>query len=311
MYYDDFEVECLGDIEDYVYDIEVKDNHNFFANNILVHNSNYIDLTDVVFHPKLKWNLKPEQEIVDLLIDFCDTKLKPYIDKNFQKLADDLNAYANTIDMKREAVGKGIIQAKARYTLYVYDNENKRYETPELKIVGLEAIRSSVPKYFRDSMKTVYKMMYTHTEKQIHSKILELEKEYSELPIIQIGEPKGVSMAKYTNSNTKGVFGKGTPSHVKAAFTFNNTIKELKLTEKFQLINEGDKIKLYKLKMPNPFFNDTIAILDKVPPEFDLNKYVDRHLMFDKGFIKPIQRILSVRKWNAYETTNLEDLFGC
>ncbi len=39
---EEFEVEDLGIIEEWVYDIEVEDNHNFFANNILVHNSAYI-----------------------------------------------------------------------------------------------------------------------------------------------------------------------------------------------------------------------------------------------------------------------------
>ena len=34
-----FTIECLGEFDEYVYDIEVEDNHNYFANNVLVSNS--------------------------------------------------------------------------------------------------------------------------------------------------------------------------------------------------------------------------------------------------------------------------------
>lgn len=307
---DDFTVECLGEIDDYVYDIEVENNHNFFANNILVSNSNYINLTDVVYHPKLKWNEKPPQEIVDLLIKFCDDKLKVAIDLSFNQLFDDMNGYKQTIDMKREAIGAGTFCGKKRYTMYVFDNENKRYDEPQLKIIGLEAVRSTTPKYFRDMMKVVYKMMYTHDEADVHQKVKEVYEEYMKLPLSAIGEPKGVKLEKYANTNILGSFVKGAPGHVKAAFTYNNMIREMKLTREHQLITEGSKIKLYRLKSPNIFKNNLVAILDKIPPEFELEKFVDRDAMFEKTFIESIDRLLAAKNWCSKKKLNLNDIFG-
>jgi DNA polymerase elongation subunit (family B) len=85
--------------------------------------------------------------------------------------------------MKREAIGAGTFCGKKRYTMYVFDNENKRYDEPELKIIGLEAVRSTTPKYFRDMMKVVYKMMYTHDEADVHQKVKEVYEEYMKLPL--------------------------------------------------------------------------------------------------------------------------------
>ena len=44
----DIKVEDLGIVEDYVYDIEVQNTHSFFANDILVHNSFYYSIKNIV-----------------------------------------------------------------------------------------------------------------------------------------------------------------------------------------------------------------------------------------------------------------------
>lgn len=305
----DFTVECLGEVDDYVYDIEVAETHNFFANNILVHNSNYLDVTDLVYHPKLKWNELDDQKIVDKIDQFCTKKIDVVLEKAFDKLAGELNSYKQTISMKREAIGKGVFVAPKNYTLLVYDNEGQRYLEPELKVTGLEAVRSDTPKIFREQLKKMYKMMYYNSNADIQAMIKEFHDSYIKMPLIDIGEPSGVNLEKYSNTNQLGVFESGCPYHVKAAFTYNTLIKNMGLESKYPLVRQGDKIKLYRLKKENPFKNDRIAIVDKVPVELELELYVDREEMFETTFIKACDRVLKVRGWSAHKKIDLSAIF--
>lgn len=274
--------------------------------------SNYIDVTDVVNSEKTKWYLRSEDEIVTLLDKFCDTRMEKVITEGFNDLFDELNAFDRCVFMKREAIGSGTFVQKKRYTMYVYDNEKVRYAKPKLKIIGLEAVRSSTPKFFREKMKEIYTMMYTHGQDEIHKRILEIKDEYMKLPIETIGKPTGMNgMEDYDNGSSElGNFRKGTTAQVKAALTYNRMIKNMGLTGKYQLIKSGDKIKVYEVKLPNPFKNDKVAILDKLPPEFMMETYVNREDMFEDYFAKPINAVLSARKWHAFKQINLDDIFG-
>lgn len=307
----DFTVECLGEVDDYVYDIEVEDNHNFFANNILVHNSNYFDLTDIVNLPKSGWANKPTNEIVDLLDKFCNVRIDKVLDETFKNLLSNLNSFDNCISMKREAIGSGVFVQKKRYTMLVYDNEGVRYTKPKLKITGLEAVRSSTPKYFRDKLKVIYEMMYYNKQDEIQEEIKNIKQEFFNLPLISIAKPAGVNgLSDYDNNSKElGFFAKGTPSGVKASLTYNRAIEQYGLKDKFHTINSGDKVKIFNLKMPNPFKNDKIAVIDKIPVEFNLDKYVDKEGLFNDSFISPLENILKVVSWSPLKMINLDDFF--
>ena len=280
---------------------------------ICIHtDSNYINLTDLVYSEKTKWHEKSKDEIITLLDRFIERGLSPVIDKYFKDYFEDTNAYDTCVEMKREAIGSGVFVQKARYTTYVYDNEGIRYATPELKIVGLEAIKSSTPSYFRDKMKDVYQLMYTGNQDKIYEYVEKAKEEFLNLPIEKIGKPSGISdIEKYeNNSHELGNFMKGTPAHVKGALTYNRFIRNNNMVNEYGLIKSSDKVKLYDLKLPNHLKNNKIAVLGKIPPEFKLDRYVDRVAMFEDLFISPINRTLEVVGWEAIKTENLDDIFG-
>lgn len=274
--------------------------------------SNYINLTDLVYSEKTKWNDKPKDEIITLLDKFIERGLSPEVDKYFADYFESTNAFDTCVEMKREAIGSGVFFQKARYTTYVYDNEGIRYATPELKIVGLEAIKSSTPSYFRDKMKQVYLLMYTGTQDDVYEYVEKAKEEFLQLPIEKIGRPSGISdIDKYeNNSNELGNFIKCTPAHVKGALTYNRYIRNHNMVNDYGLIKNSDKIKLYDLKLPNHLKNDKIAVLGKIPVEFKLEQYVDRNAMFEDLFITPINRVLDVAGWEAIHTETLDDIFG-
>jgi hypothetical protein len=86
---------------------------------------------------------KSKDEIVDFLDKACTKIIEPFIDKSFEELASMMNAYENKMVMGREVIAdKGIWTAKKRYMLNVHDSEGVRYETPKVKIMGIETKRS-------------------------------------------------------------------------------------------------------------------------------------------------------------------------
>ena len=80
------------------------------------------------------------------LTGFCQAKIEPFIDSSYQELATYVNAYDQKMQMKRENIAdRGIWTAKKRYILNVWDSEGVRYAQPKLKMMGIEAVKSSTP----------------------------------------------------------------------------------------------------------------------------------------------------------------------
>jgi hypothetical protein len=53
-----------------------------------------------------------------------------------------------------------------------------------------------------------------------------------------------------------------------------------------------------------------ISYVTKLPPEFNLNKFVDYEVQFQKTFLAPMEFILETINWNAEEQASLESFFG-
>ena len=121
-------------------------------------------LVDTVFGDKEVEKLK----IVDALDKFCQAKIEPFIDKSYHELAYYVNAYQQKMQMKRENIAdRGIWTAKKRYILNVWDSEGVRYTKPKLKMMGIEAVKSSTPAPCRDMIKEALKLMMEGTEEQV------------------------------------------------------------------------------------------------------------------------------------------------
>jgi hypothetical protein len=287
-------VELLGEVDDYVYDIEVDGVHNFFANDILVHNSNYIDMTNLMKNVSKDI---PKEKQVDILDKFCQGKLAQVIAGGMDEITKDTNGMKQRLYMKREAISTGIIVAKKRFVFEVFDMEGVRYATPDQKVTGLESQRSSTPKWCRDKLKDAYKIFFSGDEKTFQAFCKKVESDYmnEELSLLTAAS----SANNLTQYIIDGVPTKGTPYHLKGACAYNNMIQSKKLTGKYQLIKSGDKIKVAALVTPNPTKAECIAFSDKIPPEFGIEQFVDRHAMFAKFFKEPLQRVADVVGWST------------
>ena len=252
---------------------------------------------------------KTDDQIVNFLNKVCDNKLEPYIEKCFDDLSRYTNAYKNAMVMKREVISnKAIWVAKKRYMMNVLDEEGVRLAKPKLKIMGIEAVKSSTPQVCRGKIKEAINIIMTKDEKSLQDFIREFKQEYFKLSAEQVSFPRSCNnLKKYRSS--KDIFIKGSPIQVKGALIYNYNIKKMGLQNKYPYIQEGDKIKFVKLLEQNPFRFDVISYITKLPPEFKLQKCVDYEVQFQKTFLDPMRFILEAIGWQSEKQATLEDFF--
>ena len=253
---------------------------------------------------------KTNEGIVTFLNKICEMEFEPFIESSYEALAKYVNAYDQKMFMKRENIAdRGIWTAKKRYILNVWDSEGVRYEKPKMKIMGLEAIKSSTPAPCRQMIKDALKLMITATEDDVINFIDKCRREFKSLPAEEIAFPRTASdIRKYHAAST--IYAKGTPIHIRGALLFNHYVKKHKLNNKYSLIGNGEKVKFIYLKEPNIIHEDVISFIQDFPRELDLDKYIDYELQFEKSFVKPLKAILDAIGWNVEKTANLESFFS-
>ena len=252
---------------------------------------------------------KTTEGVVGFLNKICEMEFEKYISSSYEALANYVNAYEQKMFMKRENIAdRGIWTAKKRYILNVWDSEGVRYAEPKLKMMGIEAVKSSTPAPCRTMIKDVLKLIMTKTEDDVIDFIENCRTKFRSLPPEEISFPRTVSnVKKYKSVNA--IYEKGTPIHARGALLFNHYVKKNKLTQKYSLINNGEKIKFCYLKRPNPIQENVISFIQQFPEELNLDKYIDYDLQFEKSFLEPLKIILDSIGWSAERTVNLESFF--
>jgi len=254
--------------------------------------------------------IEDKTKVIDFLDKVCSEKMEEIIDKSYQELATYVNAFDQKMIMKRENIAdRAVWTAKKRYIMNVFDSEGVRYDEPQLKIMGIEAIRSSTPSACKDKMKHIFKIIMNGTEDDAINYIENFKEEFSTLAAEDIFFPRSVrGLSKYHDASQ--LYIKGTPIHVKGALIYNKLLKDKKLLQSYPTIKDGEKIKFAYLKKPNPVGDTVIAILNNLPDEFDLKEYIDYDLQFSKAFIEPMSSVMNSVGWKTEHISTLEDFFG-
>ncbi len=260
-------------------------------------------MVDKIFKDK-----SDNRKIVKILDKFSEEKLQPFIDSSFAKLAKYVNAYDQKMIMKREVIAnKGIWTAKKRYILNVFNEEGLDLKEPKLKIMGIEAVKSSTPAPCRVKIKEAIKVIMNKDESALIDFIENFRTHFRKLPPEEIAYPRSCNnLKKY--SSTKDIYQKATPIHVRGALLYNNLLKKHKLS-KYETIQSGDKIKFISLKEPNTLRENVISFSNQLPKEFKLHQYIDYDEMFTKSFLEPLRFIVNAIGWNFEKKSNLDEFF--
>jgi len=269
--------------------------------------SQYIEMEHLV--QKIMPGETDKKKIIIFLTKVGQTQLKPFIDNCCKELTEYVNASESKLNMALESISdKGIWTAKKKYFLNVWWKEGVVYKEPKLKIKGIEAVRSSTPASCRKSIKEALSIIVNKEEADLQKYVADFKQIFETLPFEKIAFPRGVNgLEKYTDAAS--IYAKGTPIQVKAALLYNFLLKKLNLQNKYSPIIEGDKVKYCYLSR-NSYGFDVIGTPDVLPPEFKLDNFIDRELMFQKAFLDPLRFIMEAIKWETEKKANLEDFFS-
>jgi len=262
----------------------------------------YITAKDIIdkFKPK---------DPVKFLDEFGNRVIEPALNRAFDIYAKRTNAYSDRMVMKREAIAdRGIWTAKKRYILNVHNNEGVQYAEPKIKMMGIEAIKSSTPQVCRIAMKEIFKVIMGGSEEKTQEAIALFKEHFKTLSPDLIAFPRGISDAtKWMDKDV--IYQKGTPMHVRAALLHNHHVKNNGLDKEYELIYNGDKIKYIHLMLPNPVKENIFGFKERFPEELNLNKYINYELQFKKSFIEPLNMILETLNWSDEKRVSLQDFF--
>ena len=237
-------------------------------------------------------------EVINFLDRLAREKIEPFIDKSYQELSEHINAYEQKMFMKREVIAdKGIWTAKKRYILNAWDVEGVRYKEPSLKIMGIEAVKSSTPAPCREKIKQALKIIMSSDEKELNDFIQEFRTDFMKMRPEEIAYPRSVNgIDKWTESHN--LFKKGAPIHCKGAILYNYLLKKNNLTHKYQLIQNGEKIRFLHLREPNLYQSTSISFITELPKELEITSLIDYDVQYEKSFVEPLKFITDKIKWN-------------
>ena len=247
------------------------------------------------------------------IIDFlskAESKIEDVLDEGFEELADYVNAYQQKMEMGREVIAdKGIWTAKKRYILNVHDNEGVRLEEPKLKLMGIETAKSSTPLWVRRRLEKGLEIVMRGTEQELWDFVETSRKEFRELPPEDVAFPRGCKgLIQYADSTH--IYSKGTPIHVRGSLLYNHRLKEMNLEKRYEPIMNGEKIHFTYLTTPNPINENVISFTSSLPREFDLHRFVDYDMQFDKSFVEPLKNIVQLINWNVEPVASLDTFFA-
>ena len=297
----------------------IEDRMNRYMNKVLkTENKDYViasDTDSIYLHlgPLVQVIFKDREKNVESIVSFldkiCEVEFEKYISSSYEALATYVNAYDQKMFMKRETIAeRGIWTAKKRYMLNAWDIEGVRFAEPKLKMMGIEAVKSSTPAPCRKMIKDAISIIMNESEDNVQKYIRKMRSDFRNMDPAEIAFPRTCNnVEKYRNRLT--IYSKGTPMHVRGSLLFNHYLKQKNLEGKYNVINNGEKIKFCYLKNPNPIHENVISFISEFPKEFGLSQYIDYDLQFEKSFIEPLKAILDSIGWSVEKTTTLESFF--
>lgn len=239
-------------------------------------------------------------------------KIVPAVNRITEQVSRDINAYSHKIIFKNEiAADKVIWLGKKMYVCRVHSSEGVRYAKPKFKTMGVALVRSSTPKVVQDSLRNSLETIFTKGESETQDFIRQTRAEFGNFEVEDVAFPRGVNnLAEYSSSSD--IYRKGTPIHVRAALLHNNLLEKHGLSNTYEKIKDGDKLRFIYLRSPNPIHENVIGwgADGNLPKEFGLHKYVDWDLQFDKTFKDAIENIIEPIGWSTEPRATLEEFFG-
>ena len=308
-------IECLGEVDDYVYDISIDDQDPFFfANDLLVHNTDSVYfsafecMSAMPEFADYEWTRENVVELYDGISEIVNGSFPDYMIAAFNCN----RSQGEIIKAGREVCGvRGLFITKKRYAVLVYDSEGKRTDTDgkpgKIKAMGLDLKRSDTPKPVQDFLNEVLtRVLTTHTQQDIMSYVTEFRKEFRNWDPWTMGSPKRVNRltdyrairtSQRSTDLSKSIQKKTIPGHVNASLNWN-MLRDINNDRHSLEIQDGAKVIVCKLK-DNALGMTSVAYpVDEMQlPKWFKELPFDREAMEQALIDKKIKNLLSVLGW--------------
>ena len=303
-------IEQIEDFQDeYVYDLEVEDTHTFFGNDILIHNSIYVEFGRFVRQLNI-----PDEKQTEFVVNLWNYGCGPYMEKCYDAYAKYYQCKQNLEVLELEKVCRTtILYAKKHYAMEEVWEEPGVYLPDMTNIIykGLEVIQGSTPPYARKCQKEMIEFVlrnYMHSDEKpeftdLVSMLKKFRKEMEAQPVDEIAKSMNISdYDKFILEDkgriviaVNGQTGKQltVPIHVRASAYHNYLLyKNKQYLSKYQIIRSKDKVKMYYTKTNK----DNIDIFAYIPGSYpyEFAPAIDYDLQFEKTILEPLNRLIEI-----------------
>jgi DNA polymerase elongation subunit (family B) len=277
--------------------------------------------TDSIFvsvNPILKdknWVTAKDSKVTSEMYKVCE-ELEKHLNEGITVWAQkNLNTKDSRFVFKREAIcDTALFIEKKRYVAHVLDDEG--IPVDKFKYVGVAVVTTTISKEVKPYIKKIAEtMIRTKSLKETNDVYNEAYEKFKSLKIEEIAMPKGIkNYEEYANQCDQFKVALKMPGHVKSAYFYNMFLDRLNITDRYEKIMSGDKIKLYYV-MPNPYKIKCMAYKDILPPEMQEIFKVDIETMFEKAIGSSAEILYNAAHWpisspNNQQNVNLLELLG-
>lgn len=217
---------------------------------------------------------------------------------------------------KRECISDaGIFLQKKRYVMRVLDDENIKCN--KFKYVGVEVVRTTMPNAIKPYAKKIIEtFLLTQSQQETNSVLNEAYEKMKTLNPEEMAFVMGVNgYEKYAQQCNDFNLPKRMPIHVKAAYHYNLLLNKLGISNKYEAISSGDKVRYMYVTSPNKYNLSCIGFKYEYPAEFNEIFTPDYEKMFSSILYNSIGRFYDnvgwvIRKPTENVKVELIDLFG-
>lgn len=306
-------IEDLGTTDEWVYDLEVEDSsHSFYANDILVHNSQFVNISCLVQNllnqgigvgrDISKWNDEDKLKLWKFVDNFVEKEVNPYVQDLIKNYC--YTEHPEVLRYSLEYVSAcGIYEAKKHYATRKVISEGPEL-VDKIKFSGIELKKASVPQKVKDVLKDIYEGILLHnwTELNFMEYIYNIWDDFKKLTIDEISFWKGYSSAREASGFLQ--MQKGSTAVASASTYYNQIIKKLGLGKKYDQILLGQKVRFCYVKPNNEYRIEYIAFPDgQWPEEFNKIFEIDYEVMFDKLVTSSLKGFMTATKFSKVDPT--------
>ncbi len=308
-----FKIESLGVQTMDVYDAEVEKYHNFFANDILVHNSNYISLEQIIEKLKLKFNTNKEFHAWS--IEFIKTVLNPLVETIMSGYESRYDQRYRVEFLQEKIISAMFITGRKHYVIDLIDKEGKYFDTPVFSATGMETKKRNTPVFIKETLTEVLKMLLRGAEKQDLLDYVKQQRDiYETLPVREIaicGNIKDYKKYEPESLELPIKYIKKCPPRNKAAVNYNAFLKHKDIRD-LPSIGNNTLMNYIQVVDNNDMGFDVIGFVGEYPQILKDNFTVDYNSLWESTCMGLLSNWFEVLKWGApqLQQNSFDDFFS-